>query len=85
MKKAYIKQMFEKRWFDKINWNSYFNYYFVNTKNELIASKNNCNYWYWNDILSYVLSYKNTDKMNFTKNFEEIDLWYWLKREMINL
>jgi len=84
MKKNYIKQMFIKRYFDT-NWNSYFNYYFIDTKWNRIDSTNKENYWYWNNVISYIMNKNNAPKLNFTKDFKEIDLWYWLKREMINL
>ena len=75
-----INKMYVKRWFDKINWNSYFNYYFEDKKGNRTDSKYNVNYWYGN-----VLSYIKDDKMKFTKGFEVIDFGYGLKRDMKNM
>lgn len=88
MKKAYIKNIYIKRWFDKINWNSYFNYYLINNKGERLDSESDFYYGYWSwlwTITGYLQREFEKRKIHLAKKCELIDLGYWLKREMINL
>jgi len=86
MKKAYIKEVQIKQWFDKINWNTYFNYILIDTKNNIIYSDSKMIYWYnantLNNFKGYIDSRIRKEKINFTKNCRLIDFWYWLKKEL---
>lgn len=85
MKKAYIKRITIKRWFDKINWNSYFNFQLLDNNNNIIESENSLYYGYWTSLFSitwYLQDEFKRRKINLSKNCELIDLWYWLKREL---
>ena len=88
MRKAGIKQIFIKRWFDSLNGNSYFNFYAVTTKWERLESHCDCNYWYWQpeSLMNYNIKENFQEKWyKYNKGIEFIDMGYGLKRDMKNI
>lgn len=81
-----IKTIYIKRWFDKINGNSYYNFYWLNTKGERVNSLCDTNYGYWN-VVTYWSTVDQLAKQwyKLSKKLEVVDLDYWLKREMKSL
>jgi hypothetical protein len=82
--------IYVKRWFDKFNGNSYFNYYIILKDTEgnrtQINAKYNLEYWYGNYPFQRATEHLTELGYNLDDlDIEEIDLWYWLQRDMKNM
>ncbi len=82
--------IYAKRWFDKLNGNSYFNYYIILKDSEgnrtQINAKYNIEYGYNNQ--PFYTAKQHLIELGYnldTLDIEEIDLGYWLQRDMKNL
>ena len=80
-----------KRWWDKINWNSYFNYYISisdlqkDSKEEYIKAKYNLEYGSWSHPFFVARDQLKELWYNLEDyKIQENDHWYWLQKEMKN-
>lgn len=82
-----------KRWFDKVNWNSYFNYRISieslednTTPTTIIKAKYNLEYWYGSH--PFHVARQHLEELGYnldTCKVSEFDLGYGLQRDMKNL
>jgi len=85
MRNKWVTNITVKRWFDKVNGNSYYN--FVATLSDGVELRTECNiyYGYGSNLMWYIKPILKKIWYNINKWCDITDLDYGLKRDMINL
>ena len=78
--------IYVRRWFDKVNGNSYFNYYIAMPDGSIIPAKYNLEYWYWTQPFYTAKDHLKEQNIDIARyKIQEIDFGYWLQRDMKNM